>query len=258
MTFTIATNDLAPATFEESVSDTSLAASPTGAVAVGLLAILCVIWDNVDGTNANDTTILSVADSKGNTWLRAGEAQYSAGAALDGVLTAVFYSVITTQIETSDTITITSIANGTGKGATLLTFNRDTSKLIEVAGKGYERIANVADYSATVSGLASEEHLWIGVNGMERGPANANDKDTAYTLITQGAGASFGHAGGGGDAGIGARAAYLISTGTSETYDRTAQTACDRCTVLVALREVTPAGGVPANPMGMMGFPGGG
>jgi hypothetical protein len=235
--FSIHTNSLAPTTFEESVSDTILSASPIAAVPVDKLAIVPVVWDNVDTDNADDTTKLTVSDTQGNVWARAGEAQYSAGVIGDGVLAGIFYSVISKQIETTDTITITSSANGTGKGATLLTFNRDLSKVIIVAGKAYERAVNATAYTVTVSGLSSEEHLWVGINGMERGPANVNGVDATYTLITQDTDNAFGHAGGGGDLGIGARAGYKISTGTSETYDNTGLTACDRCTVLVAFVE---------------------
>jgi hypothetical protein len=241
MTFSVDTNNLAPDTAEESVSDTSLAFSPAAAVAVNKLAVLPVVWDNVNGTNTDDTTILSAADTKGNTWTRAAECQYSAGAALDGILVGILYSVVTTQIETTDTITITSTANGTAKGATLVTFNRDSSKTVAVAGKGYQRIAASADYSASVSGLASEEHLWIGINGMEASPANTNAGDVTYTVITQGIQSFFGA--GTGVSAAGARAGYKIATDTGETYDRTALTVADRATALVAFREV--AGGGP-------------
>jgi hypothetical protein len=246
MAFTIHTNNLAPTTFEESVSDTTLAASPTAAVPVGKLAVVLVVWDNVDTDNAEDTDKLTVSDTQSNAWARAGEAQYSAGGVLDGVLAGIFYSVITTQIETTDTITITSSANGTGKGATLLTFNRDTSKSIVVAGKGYQRIAGSDAYTVTVSGLPSEEHLWIGVNGMERGPASVNGAGLGYTLITQGTDSAFGAAGGGGDLGIGARAGYKIATDTGETYAATALALCDRCTVLIAFRESSGEGSASA------------
>jgi hypothetical protein len=257
MTFTIHTNDLAPTTAEEMVSDTTLAFLPSAAVPTTKLAILPVIWDNVSTSSADDTTFLSVSDTKSNTWLRAAESQYSAGGVLDGLLAGIFYSTITTQIETTDTITITSTAVGTAKGATLVTFNRDTAKTVGVAGRGYQRIAASTSYSASVSGLASEEHLWIGLNAIEGDPTNTNGADVAYTLITQGAGNSFGPAGGG-DTNVGARCAYLISTGTSETYDRTSLTSLDRVTLLVAFNEsAAPGGSGVLDPFGMSGFFGG-
>jgi hypothetical protein len=240
MAFTIHTNDLAPSTADEAnVNDNNLAFSPTGAVPVGKLAIVPVVWDNVSLTSADDTTHISASDSKGNTWTRAAEATYSAGGApQDGVLVSCLYSVITTQIETSDTITLThALTNTSSKGATLLTFNYDTAKTIAVAGKGYERVAAATAYSAAVSGLPSEEHLWVGINGIDVDPANTNGADTVFTLITQGTIGSFG-------AGTaGARAGYRIATDTGETYDRTALVSADRATLLVAFREV--AGGAP-------------
>lgn len=244
MAFTIHTNDLAPATAESGASGTTLAFSPTAAVPTTKLAILPVAWDNVNGTNANDTTILSASDTKGNTWVRAAEAQYSAGVALDGVLVGCLYSVIATQIETTDTITITSTANGTGKGAALATFNRDTAKTIAVAGKNYERVAASTAYAVTVSGLDSEEHLWIGINAMEAGPANTNGVDATFTTLNQGGSGSWGHVVGGGDSAIGARASYRIATDTTETYNNTGLVSADRATLLVAFREVTAGGAV--------------
>jgi hypothetical protein len=241
MPFTIHTNDLAPSTAEEMVSDTALAFSPTGAVPVDKLAIVLAVWDNVDTDNAEDTNKLTVSDTQVNAWARAGEAQYSAGGALDGVLAGIFYSTITTQIETTDTITITSSANGTAKGATLATFNRDTSKQTMVAGKGYERIAASAAYSVSVSGLPSEEHLWIGVNAIEGDNISSNGADTTYTLITQGGLGSWGPTGGSA-ANVGGRAGYKIAVDTGETYDRSALATLDRCTILVAFRESTGEG----------------
>lgn len=236
MAFTIHDADMAPSTAEASLAGATLAFSPTSAVPVGKLAVLLAVWDNTDGTNADDTSFLSVTDSKGNTWIRAGEAQRSAGVALDGLLAGEFYSVITTQIETTDTITVThSSVLGAAKGLTLTAFNRDTAKGVEVAGKAYVRAAAATSYSVTVSGLTSEPHLWVGQNGIEGTPFDTNTRDTAYTEITQGAAAFWGAGTGG--AGVGARGGYLISTGTTETYNASGLATLDRCTVLVAFRE---------------------
>jgi len=251
MTLTINDADIGGA--NEQVSDTTLAFSPSSAVAVNQLAVLLVAWDNVDGTNADDTTFLSVADTKSNTWTRAGEAQYSAGAALDGVLNGIFYSVITTQIEVTDTITITSTANGTSKGCALASFNRDTAKTIEVVGQASQRQEAVTSYSVTVSGLNSEEHLWIGQNIREGDRNGTNGIDATFTAILQG-GAAWGGTGGG-TGNVGGRGGYKISTGTSETYDANFLASSDRCDQLVAFRETTAGGGAAAvDPMGMMGF----
>jgi hypothetical protein len=257
MTFTIYNADMAPSTADEMVLDTTLAFLPTAAVPVDKLAVLPVVWDNPTTPDADDTTILSVSDSKGNTWLRAGEAQYSPGIALDGILAGIFYSVITTQIETTDTITITSTDPGTAKGCTLASFNRDTAKVVGVAGRGYQRVAASNAYTVTVGGLANEEHLWVGLNGMEADSGSTNGADTTYTIINQGGVGSFGPTGGSAT-NVGGRSAYKISTGTTETYDRATLSTQDRCTVLVAFNEsVGGGGGVVLDPFGMSGFFGG-
>lgn len=239
MAFTIHTNTLAPTTADSSTSGTTLAFSPTAAVPVDKLAVLPTVWDNVDTDNADDTTNLSVTDSKDNAWFRAGECQYSAGVLTDGLLVGIFYSVIRVQIETTDTITITSAAAVTAKSATLATFNRDTGKAIYVAGRGYERVAAATAYSAGVSGLASEEHLWVGINGMEADPGNVNDQDSTFTLIMQGVESNLGVALGG-TQGLTARTAYKIATDTAETYDRASLGSADRATALVAFNEAFP------------------
>jgi hypothetical protein len=254
MTFTINDADIGGA--NEQVSDTTLAFSPTSAVAVNQLAILLVTWDNVDGTNADDTTFLSVADTKSNAWFRAGEAQFSAGSALDGVLNGIFYSVITTQIEVTDTITITSTANGTSKGCALASFNRDSAKTIEVVGQASQRQAAVTSYSVSVGPLTSEEHLWIGQNCREGDRNGTNTIDSTFTAILA-AGAAWGGTGGG-TGNVGGRGGYKISTSTGETYDATALASSDRCDQLVAFREIAGgAGAVVLDPMGMSGFFGG-
>lgn len=249
MTFTLYDADMAPSTAEENTSDTNLAFLPTSAVPTGVLAVVLVVWDNVSTTNGDDTEFLSVADSKGNAWTRAAEAQYSAGGSLDGVLAGFYYSVIATQIETTDTITITSTAAGTAKAATLAAWSRDGSKTIAVAGKNYQRAAAANSYTVTVGSLTSEEHLWIGMNAVEADIGGLNGQDDDFsTTITQGGSINIG------SVGVYARAGCKITTSTTETYNRSSLDTYDRCTVLVAFKEVAATGGEILDPFGMSGF----
>jgi len=259
MTFTIHDADLAPSTAESSTSTTTLAFSPTSAVPVDKLAVLVCVFDNPDGTNADDTSKMAVSDNRGNGWNKGYESSFSpGGVAEDGCANGIYYSVITTQIEVTDTITVTFSAAITFKGCTLATFNRDPAQSIAVAGAAAERVNGTA-YTVTVGSLTSEPHLWIGQNGMERTPTDTNGVDPSWagTPLTQGGGSNWG-AGSGTSAAIGARAAYLIETSTTQTYDNTTLGGADRCTVLVAFREFTPGGGgTVADPFGMSGFFGG-
>lgn len=253
MTFTIYDDDLGKT--DEEASDSTLPITPTSIIPVDKLATVQVVWDNVDGTNADDTTKLSVADNAGgNTWLRAGECQFSpGGVALDGLLIGIFYCVVVTQIEVTHVVTVTSTANGTGKGGQLAAFNRDSAKTIAVAGKGYQRVAAASAYTVTVGSLPSAEHLWIGSNGIEAPKGSINNQDTTFTVLTGAGSNNWGGSGGGSPS---AHAAYKIATDTTETYDRTAQDVGDRATVLVAFVETVGGGGGGAvvDPFGMSGF----
>jgi hypothetical protein len=261
VTFTINDADMAPSTAETTATGTTLAFAPTSTVSTGVLAIVLANWDNVSTTNADDTTLMGVTDTKGNTWIRAAEAQYSLSAIRDGVLNGVFYSVITTDILTSDTVTVT-VASSTGtcsRAATLCAFNRDAAKTIGVAGKAYERVAAATTYSVTLGSLANEEHLWIGHNAMEDSAGSTNNADfTGFGgplgNITQGGGVQGWGTISGGDENTASRGGYVISTGTTETYNTTGLTSADRVIVLVAFNEVAGAGGTALDPMGMSGF----
>lgn len=240
MAFTIHDADMAPSTAEALLAGATLAFSPTSAVPVDKLAVLFAVWDNTDGTNADDTTFLTVTDSKGHTWIRAGEGQYSAGVALDGVLAGIFYTLVTTQIETTDTITIThSSALGVAKGATLTAFNRDTAKGVQVAAKGYQRVAASTSYNVVISGLSSAPRLWVGHNAIENSSDQLNTRDTAYTVIQQAAANGWGpFLGSPSTAHVGGRGGYLIQTGTGQDYNNSALLSADRATVLVGFEEV--------------------
>jgi hypothetical protein len=240
MAFSVNTSNMADNTAEESSSDTALTFSPTANVDVGKLAIVFGVWDNVNTTDADDTTILSVTDSKSNSWTRAAEAQVSHGGALDGVLGGIFYTVITTQILTSDTITITSTAVGTGKGGHVGTFTFGAGTTIEVAGKAYQRTTagNATSYSVTLGSLTNEEHLWVGYNTHEASDGATNNTDPDFTTFSHdAANDAWGPSG----TGPSARAAYLIETGTTQTYAASGLQSADRVTILAAFREVAGA-----------------
>lgn len=234
MAFTINDADMAPSTAESSTAGTTLAFSPTSTVAAGKLAVVLAVFDTGSVTDEVDSTHGAITDSKGNTWTRAKECTNGAGGG--GLAGGVYYSVITTQIETSDTITLTIDSSQSGKGVTLASFNFGAGNTISVAGASTGQVGAATSYSETVSGLDNEEHLWIGFNGAAMAPgAGANGRDSAYTAITQGGGAEWGttgHCSAGG---------YLIETSTTQTYDNTSLQSIQRVAALVAFKETAAA-----------------
>jgi len=240
-----ADNDLGTA--NEKVSDTTLGVSPTSALTTGNLVCLAAITDNTGTTSADDTTEHSVADALGNTWTKAKEARYSAGAAADGIVASLWWSVLTTGIATSDVITLTLGTARTAKGLGILgEWSFGAGNTIAVAGAGSERIAASAAYTVTVGSLTNEQHLWIGTNTMESGASGVNAIDAGYSGFNFAALAYYGTTGGAAATNVGGRAGYLIETSTTQTYDLTAQASADRVTLLVAFREVVPGGATEA------------
>ena len=87
-------------------SGTTVSVSPTITIPVGALAVATGVSDNT-ATASGETTEHTVTDSVGNTWTRLIEAARANGAAADGVTGSVWLTKVTTQIGTSDTVTLT-------------------------------------------------------------------------------------------------------------------------------------------------------
>lgn len=87
-------------------SGTTLSVSPAANITVGKLVFVCSTTDNYV-TSSGSSGEHSISDSQSNVWTKVAEYTNSDGVAADGITVSVFWSVITTQISTSDTITLT-------------------------------------------------------------------------------------------------------------------------------------------------------
>jgi hypothetical protein len=96
-------------------SEASTAMSPTSTIAAGSTGTLCIAADNANGTSTNMPT--SITDSVGNVWYLVQGNAPSSGAANTSAEQATFYAPnLTTQVTSSDTITVTyTAANVTAK-----------------------------------------------------------------------------------------------------------------------------------------------
>src|SRR5512140_966072 len=90
----------------ETGSDTSIVLNPSANLTVGKLVFVVAVTDNYvtsDGASAQH----SLADDKGNGWRKISEYTETSGVAADGVTISIFGVRITTQILTTDAITLT-------------------------------------------------------------------------------------------------------------------------------------------------------
>ena len=131
-------------------SSTTVTVTPAANLTAGKLVVVASMSDNND-TADGATTFHSISDSKSNTWTRVSEYTETDGAADDGSTVSIFATKITTQIDTTDTITLTLGTAKTDKIITVTeaTLGAGTGWVIEQVGVGQAAI------SASVSSLPS-------------------------------------------------------------------------------------------------------
>ena len=161
----------------EKVSDTTIAISPSANLTVGKVVIVQCATDN-DSTAVSDgsSTRHSLADSQGNTWVKIAEYTDADGTAASGVTISLWRTVITSQISTANTITLTCSSAVTNKIISLFEATVGTKSTIAVEAVGVGQSA----ISASVASMTSREYLLVGFGGSE-GNDNAKTPDTDYT-----------------------------------------------------------------------------
>lgn len=161
----------------EKTSDTSLSMSPSANLTVNKLVIVhCATDNNSDNVADEPSESHSLSDSQGNIWRKVTEYTDSDGAAADGVTSSLWYTIVTTQIGTGNTITLTTASAVTNKIISCFEVTRsDTSKSIGVAQVGVTH-----GITATIGTLASREYLLVGA-GASEGNDDAKTPDADYT-----------------------------------------------------------------------------
>lgn len=218
-----------------------------GATAVaGKLLVLAIAIDNLSTTDGVTNDVTSVSDTQLNTWNKAGEFTNTVGGvAGDGATIAVFYSVLTTQLTTSDTVTVNYSGNVTAKArASLRSFTLGAGSSISIAGT-VQTLANdnANAGSMTISGLSNGEYLFVRAIASETDTSGIS-VTTNYTTLgstTSGTGGSEkGHMAVDGE--------FRIVTATGDTSAPTmTDTTADRASLYIAFQEV---GGTPPPPPG--------
>lgn len=225
--------------FQEKVSDTSIAGSPTSAIPVGAIAVVYVVTNNI-ATVDGDGTDISVTDTDGHTWTRLKEYVQSAGAAADGVQVAQFATKVTSEIGTGDTVTVTFSAASAAKCFGIHEFSVAAGKTFAVAD-AVGAVGATANPSVTSGTISSAERLWLGLVGIEALETRITADDADYTDACDADG-RIGTTGGGETTNVALSMEYRIATLTADTYAVTT-VALDWVAIIVALDEVDEAGG---------------
>lgn len=219
----------------EKVSDGSISVTLAATVETGRLLVVGCTTDNPDTTDGA-TTHYTVTDSQSNSYTRAIEQQRGSPGASAGILGSVWYSTITTQLSTSDTVTCTIDTAVTGKAISASEYSF-TEPSVTLAGSNAS-LASTSAPSTTLSGLSSAEYLWFGLTSFEHSNAQCTSGDADYTSRS----GCNGTSGGGGATNATGWQADRVFTGTSDTYAVTLGAATDVANFLVAFQE---SGGGP-------------
>jgi len=216
-------------------SSSTLAFSPIVTWTAGNLFLLCIVFDNVSTTVSNSNDCTGVTDNTaggGNTWSKAHERTQSNGAAADGVTVAVFYSKLTNNITTSDTITVQFSASVTDKISVAAEFTIGGTPSLETT-KDQHSLAGNGYGSNVIGSLSSIERLYAMYGGKESNSVNALDAlSTSFSALSNARSRNNAAA-------VRTSGEYRINTSTGETSNPTHTISADTASVFIAISEAT-------------------
>src|SRR5574341_277940 len=231
-------------TQSEAASTTTLTRTvATANIEAGNVAVVTCAADNVSGSgNTNDHG--DVTDSASNSWTKAYEFTEGTGGSGGGATVSVHYSKLATQLSSgSGTITCNFNTAVTDKAMHLVQeFTIGAGNVVSVAGtpQGAESDGGDAP-SQTISGLTSQEYLFVRGIGAESNAVLSMTKTASYNNPDDPTDSCNGTTGGGEASDMAACSEWRILSGTGDTSDPTlVDTSNDNASVYVALLEAAP------------------
>lgn len=206
-------------------------------IEVGNVAIAWAAMDNLASADGNTTDCTSMTDSASNSWIPLREYTYAEGAAAAGATVCMFYSVLTTQLNSgSSTITLTHGAVQ-ASGLSVHEFTIGAGNVVNIVGTPQDLGNNSTDPgSLTVGSLTSAEYLWVRAIALERSDTTCTATVGGLFTLTNNQGTT----GAGAATNMHTCGEWDIATATTNTSDPTA-TSVDNASVFIALREAAPA-----------------
>jgi hypothetical protein len=219
------------------VNGAVLSMSPTQAIPVGSIALCTSGFDNITVADGA-TTDCVVTDSVGNTWELLDEYTNGAAGAGLGVGRSQWFTKVTTEIGTSDTITMTLTAAVDSRAMAVAEVTVGSGMTVEVAGEDNSNI-NITGTapSTTIGALASQEYLFtVGYAGETSTSSGTFTNYTKVAGVTANSGVS--------DTSIRVELFTRVLTGTGDTAaGANFGTARDKTFWMAALKEVAAGGG---------------
>ncbi len=153
----------------EEVNDSSISVSPSANLTVGKIIVVSATTDNA-ATADGASTLHSISDTRSNTWIKVFEETETDGAANDGATVSLWWTKVTTQIGTGDSVTLTTASNRTAKiiGLTEVTVTAGNTVASTTGYTGNTHYAAAgSNPSHVLSGLTSRAYFEVGTSGAE-------------------------------------------------------------------------------------------
>lgn len=222
-------------------SSAFLNAFATGNASVGDLVIARVTIDNISTTSGASNDVSNFGDNAGNgRYTKIGEyTQSPTGSAADGATVALFYAVLVFAVTTANKYDVACSAVCACKTFEVSKVTLAAGSSVTTAGTLQQTGYSNADAgSQAISGLASDEYLFVRAVGSEtdtNGIATPTASYAAFTSTRSGTGGSEkGHVSNDGE--------WIVVTGTGSTSDPTmSDTTADRASLFIALQEILAA-----------------
>lgn len=230
---------------------TQVSGSPTGNIPAGAICFVGVATNNAGASDGN-TSEHAISDTDGNTWTKLREYTNAEGAGAAGVTVSLHATKVTTQIDTTDTITLTCATSVATKTMCFWEASVAGGKTFQLnTGQNGEASASTTGPSMTIGSLANAEHLFLAMEGLEGPSGDSYTRDADYTSA-----ASRGTTGSTDDTNITGFLSRRILTATGDTYQGSNSPARDWGSVFVAVDEVDEAapGASEAYPFAGGGF----
>ncbi|MBI2450802.1 MAG: hypothetical protein HYV52_00470 [Parcubacteria group bacterium] len=212
----------------------NISVSPTASIPSGAFLVIRAASDNLSAVNGDNNEHTSVTDSKGNTYAQFVEFTNASGAAGSGVTVSMWGSILTVGLGVADSVTVNFSGAVNSKVMALEEFSIGAGSTFSIAGTGTGS-GSTNSPSALVSGLVSQEYLFLGQVGVEGPNGDAFTQDADYANNT-----SVGTTGGGAATNISSRWGSRITTLTGDTYNPTLGNARDWAAIIVAIKEIAP------------------
>lgn len=230
--------DLLGSVQSKAANQASLVLTTTATAEAGNVVVLAIAVDNnvtgdVEPLDTQEVT--GVTDSAGNTYTKAKAWVNGQAAAQTGASVSIWFSKLTSQLNSGGTITATFDATASRDAAAMLAieFTIGAGNVVSVEGSATQSDDAVDPSALTISGLTNQEYLWFHALAAEGPNSDTYSFDPDYSLNN-----GNGTTGGGAQTNMHIRAEYRIFTGTTDTVDMTSNTADrDYAQAYVALKE---------------------